>query len=59
MRIGDTLYVHAGVLPAHVDYGLDAINQEAKDWVAGKKGKSLYHCLALFPSFYVSYASPI
>jgi hypothetical protein len=31
--VGDTLFVHGGVLPKHVDYGLDAINYDAKAWM--------------------------
>ncbi len=34
--IGDTLFAHGGVLPAHVDYGLDRLNREASDFLAGK-----------------------
>ncbi len=34
--IGDTLFAHGGVLPAHVDYGLERINREASDFLAGK-----------------------
>jgi hypothetical protein len=35
-QIGDTLFAHGGVLPAHVDYGLDRINREASAFLAGK-----------------------
>ena len=31
--VGDTLFVHGGVLPKHVEYGLDAINYDAKAWM--------------------------
>jgi hypothetical protein len=31
--VGDSLFVHGGVLPKHVDYGLDAINYDAKAWM--------------------------
>jgi hypothetical protein len=31
--IGDTVLVHGGVLPRVVDYGLERLNQEARDWV--------------------------
>jgi hypothetical protein len=34
---GDSLFVHGGVLPAHVSYGLDRINREASDWMLGKR----------------------
>jgi hypothetical protein len=31
--IGENLFIHGGVLPRHVDYGLDRMNQEARDWL--------------------------
>jgi hypothetical protein len=34
--VGDTLFVHGGLLPAHVDYGLAQINQEVSAWIAGQ-----------------------
>jgi hypothetical protein len=35
--VGDTLFSHAGVLPAHFDYGLDRINADAKAFLSGQK----------------------
>ncbi len=35
-QVGDSLFAHGGVLPAHVDYGLDRINREASSFLAGK-----------------------
>ena len=34
--VGESLFAHGGVLPAHVDYGLDRINREASAFLAGK-----------------------
>ncbi|HYQ15818.1 MAG TPA: metallophosphoesterase [Polyangiaceae bacterium] len=34
--VGDSLFAHGGVLPVHVDYGLDRINREASDFLNGK-----------------------
>jgi hypothetical protein len=34
---GDSLFVHGGVLPAHVSYGLERINREAAAWMLGKR----------------------
>jgi len=34
--VGDSLFAHGGLLPAHVDYGLDRINREASAFLAGK-----------------------
>jgi hypothetical protein len=33
--VGDTLFVHAGLLPAHAKYGLSRINREARMWLLG------------------------
>lgn len=29
------VFVHGGVLPMHLDYGVDRINQEVRDWLLG------------------------
>jgi Calcineurin-like phosphoesterase len=34
--VGDSLFAHGGVLPAHVDYGLDRLNREAQSFLAGR-----------------------
>jgi hypothetical protein len=36
LRAGNTIFVHGGVLPDHVAYGIDRINREAKDWLLGR-----------------------
>lgn len=36
-RVGDTIFVHGGILPKHVRYGLDRINDETRDWLLGKR----------------------
>jgi hypothetical protein len=33
--IGDTVFVHGGVLPKHVQYGLDRMNREVSAWMDG------------------------
>ena len=33
--VGDTLFVHGGVLPKHVQYGLARINRETQAWLRG------------------------
>ena len=35
--IGDTLFVHGGVLPKHVKYGLARINREISEWMNGER----------------------
>jgi hypothetical protein len=34
--VGDSLFAHGGVLPAHVDYGLARINEQSSAFLAGK-----------------------
>jgi hypothetical protein len=36
MVIGDTGFVHGGILPDHVDYGLRIINRETQEWMRGE-----------------------
>ena len=33
MQVGETVFVHGGVLPAHVAHGLERINQETREWL--------------------------
>ena len=35
--VGDTLFVHGGVLPKHVKYGLARINPEISAWMSGDR----------------------
>ena len=37
VMVNDTLFVHGGVLPKHVHYGLGKINQEVKAWMRGDR----------------------
>ena len=37
--IGRTVFVHGGILPAHITYGLDRINTETKAWLRGEAPK--------------------
>jgi hypothetical protein len=34
--VGDTVFVHGGLTPAHVRYGLDAINRAVRRWMLGE-----------------------
>jgi len=36
-RVGDTLFVHGGILAKHVAYGLDRISDEVDAWLRGKR----------------------
>jgi hypothetical protein len=31
--VGDTVFVHGGVLPHVADYGIERLNQESRDWI--------------------------
>lgn len=33
--VGESVFVHGGLLPKHVYYGLDRINEEVRDWISG------------------------
>jgi len=37
VKVGDTLFVHGGILPKHVVYGLDRMNDELDDWLDGNR----------------------
>lgn len=37
LQIGSTIFVHGGLLPHHVEYGIERINNETQDWVLNKK----------------------
>ncbi|HEX7663025.1 MAG TPA: shewanella-like protein phosphatase [Polyangiaceae bacterium] len=34
VKVGDTVFVHGGILPKHVTYGLDKMNDEVSAWLA-------------------------
>ena len=36
LMVGDTIFVHGGVLPAHGRYGIARINREVQTWLDGK-----------------------
>jgi hypothetical protein len=38
-RIGDTVFVHGGVLPKHVKFGIDRINSETSAWLLGQQSE--------------------
>ncbi len=40
MKVGDNLFVHGGVLPKHVTYGLDKMNDEVRAWLLGKESRA-------------------
>ena len=35
--VGDSVFVHGGLLPQHVERGIDRINSEIRDWMSGKR----------------------
>ena len=34
-QVGKTVFAHGGVLPAHLDYGINRINEETSTWMRG------------------------
>jgi hypothetical protein len=39
LQVGRTVFVHGGLLPAHLDYGIERINAETRAWLRGEAGK--------------------
>lgn len=37
VKVGDFVFVHGGILPKHLKYGLDRMNDETHDWLVGKR----------------------
>ena len=37
--VGDTVFVHAGISPDHVIYGLERINREMRSWMLGARAE--------------------
>jgi hypothetical protein len=37
VKVGDTVFVHGGILQKHVAYGLDRMNDELDSWLDGKR----------------------
>lgn len=35
-KVGDSVFVHGGLLPEHVQYGIDAINRQTAAWMRGE-----------------------
>lgn len=35
-KVSDSIFVHGGVLPQHVQYGIEAINRETSAWMRGE-----------------------
>ncbi len=40
LALEGTVFVHGGVLPQHVDYGIERINRRARDFLLGKDDKA-------------------
>ncbi|EMS68870.1 hypothetical protein TRIUR3_27212 [Triticum urartu] len=38
--VGDSVFVHGGLLEANVEYGLERINAEVSDWIRGEHGNN-------------------
>ncbi|CAN0891721.1 Shewanella-like protein phosphatase 2 [Linum grandiflorum] len=38
--VGDSVFVHGGLLSHHVEYGLERINDEVRDWIGGSRSAS-------------------
>ncbi|CAN1343051.1 Shewanella-like protein phosphatase 2 [Linum perenne] len=38
--VGDSVFVHGGLLVHHVEYGLERMNKEVREWIAGQSQSS-------------------
>lgn len=36
-KVGDSVFVHGGILPKHLSYGLDRMNDEVDAWLEGRR----------------------
>lgn len=45
IQVGDSVFVHGGVLEAHLRYGLGRINREAREWLTGPPTAPVPHIL--------------
>ncbi|MEO6599023.1 MAG: metallophosphoesterase [Polyangiaceae bacterium] len=45
IQVGDNVFVHGGVLEAHLRYGLGRINREAREWLTGPPTAPAPHIL--------------
>ncbi|XP_031262677.1 shewanella-like protein phosphatase 2 [Pistacia vera] len=43
--VGESVFVHGGLLKEHVEYGLERINEEVRDWINGLSGsRAPWYC---------------
>ncbi|CAH2060005.1 unnamed protein product [Thlaspi arvense] len=40
--VGDSVFVHGGLLAEHIEYGLEKINEEVTGWINGSRGGAKY-----------------
>lgn len=57
--IGANVFVHGGVLPSHVDYGIDRINSEVRSWLEGKSPRPEFVDSRRGPTWVRVYSSSI
>jgi len=41
MVVGDTLFVHGGILPEHLSFDLESINADTRSWMLGQRDQPL------------------
>lgn len=39
VKVGDSVFMHGGILPKHLRYGLDRINDEVRAWLLGQRSR--------------------
>lgn len=43
--VGESIFVHGGLLAEHVDYGLERVNEDVSNWIRGLKQKVASHLI--------------
>nr|CAD1819923.1 unnamed protein product [Ananas comosus var. bracteatus] len=41
--VGDSVFVHGGLLESHVEHGLETINEEVREWIRGARPRAPAH----------------
>lgn len=41
LQVGSTIFVHGGLHPAHIEYGLERMNAETRAWIRGEAGSEM------------------
>jgi len=57
--IDGNVFAHGGVLPLHLDYGIDRLNDEVRDWMLGKSEPPVFIHTKESPTWTRSYSDEV